>query len=1431
MLLAVAGGAPSAGAARSWNELLGSGAKLDLWVGKARMNRVGAQASPRGRVAMLCAILVVTLVATGAWCAVGAPSASAAIATLTGTEGTTIGGPDHPQGLAAFGYTGYATVDWGDGTGNTCQQGGTVTPEPGAQSFCYWQLVNSEFNGGVYGWHTYHRQGIYTITIREFDDRDNLVETATAMAYVDDAPLTPQSTTSNTLVNASASTVAGHFTDSNPYSSAGDYTAKMNWGDGTPVDSNATITGVGGSSGFDVNGTHAYASPSPSGGYDVTVTVTDAPGDEPSESTTIHSKVNATLTGSVSLTLAEGIPFSGPVAQFCGTPQPVTSATIDWGDGTGPDSGTTVQQRPYQGSTCYGVSAAHTYARPTTTSPHTLTVTPNASSGATAVTGSATVHDAALSSKLDANFLAANSLSIPQAVIAHVSDANTLAPPCSSGGACDLTAYVSWGDSSAVQTATVAQDPTGGFEVLGGPHEYPAPGSYTVTVAVKDVGGASTVANGTYRVVPPPHPRLTCQSPVPAVGATAGVYGARVPPGLHPNWGVSADDRVLRFGNLVLCAAGAPWVYTGPSTASQLGGLGVSGSGGTFKTKGRVIVNGLELEPGNGDPTPFLVDTSSGQLSGPYEEVKLSKEEFSPYPSAAGRLGPVNLKANPWVLQGDTLAYLPASDDAYAGSLRLSGPLRVVVDGLGTVAVTANATLPNAFSLQAYSGGPATGSVSFPDEYPGLLGGRFASDRRARARTHRVLSLIAHQAGGGCSYPPAPANAPINVHSDDLYLGGINMHCAYLYADPSTGTAQGGGGFGVGTAYVNGYFGFNHGNFQYAGGGADGLNIEVFPALTLNSIHFGVFLDPSRFHASATFQVGEGLFDVTGGNLTAFATGAHTYSYNQDRPITGTDDLPGTDSVISSPFSRTTVGIGAEFKPLGLFDVHGYVLYEFPAYVEIGGQFGYDIGVVSANGKIQGQFWLPRAFDIEGNLRMCFVGLCSTAKGLVSNRGLTGCWDVKLNYLFGSTTWSVGGAYRWGASGPSVYIPPFSDSCDDHFGDYRVTGASAAAAPDGPRTFHVGPGQHSVMVRVSGRGDAPAFTLTGPHGVRAVTGNENTLTGAGTVGLYRSQRIATSWVAIRHPGAGTWRITPQPGSSAITSVALAGYIPGASVRGHVSGRGYHRILRYSLRSRPGQVVRFVESAKGVTHSIARVSAKRGAIPFTPGIGRAGRRQIIAQVSRDGLLRAEYVVAAYVAPGTPRAARPPHLRVSRRRSQLAIRWGAAANATGGYQVVVITSDGRRLLFQRPAGGRGVTVPAFSSSGAKVMVEGVGPDGNTGRAAIARLKPLGAPARVRGLKIRRNGARAVRISWRPARGALSYRIAVTPTGSLRAVLIVTRKRTLSFTVKSSRVGIKATVQGEGALGVLGPKVTTHLAAKPPKPHRRAKKHRHKSAPKRH
>jgi hypothetical protein len=113
---------------------------------------------------------------------------------------------------------------------------------------------------------------------------------------------------------------------------------------------------------------------------------------------------------------------------------------------------------------------------------------------------------------------------------------------------------------------------------------------------------------------------------------------------------------------------------------------------------------------------------------------------------------------------------------------------------------------------------------------------------------------------------------------------------------------------------------------------------------------------------------------------------------------------------------------------------------------------------------------------------------------------------------------------------------------------------------------------------------------------------------------------------------------------------------------------------------------------------------------------------------------------------------------------------------------------------------------------VTVEGVGPDGRTGLPATATLKPLGPPARINGLKIVHRGKNGVEISWKQAARASAYRVSVVLTHVKRPALILTRKRTLRFTLKRSNIGVKVIVQGQGAMLVLGPKVSARLPAKP-------------------
>ena len=153
----------------------------------------------------------------------------------------------------------YAYNYWGDGGSNT------------ASLYNYLPTLFA-----LYGDHTYAEEGNYTTSMYAYD-YFGFSASGNGSSAVADASLSGSKKNFSAAVGVSFTKVVARFTDADPSGTASDYSASINWGDG------ATTTGT--ISGFNVKGTHAYATTGP---YTITTTISDVGG----ASVSVNTKAN-----------------------------------------------------------------------------------------------------------------------------------------------------------------------------------------------------------------------------------------------------------------------------------------------------------------------------------------------------------------------------------------------------------------------------------------------------------------------------------------------------------------------------------------------------------------------------------------------------------------------------------------------------------------------------------------------------------------------------------------------------------------------------------------------------------------------------------------------------------------------------------------------------------------------------------------------------------------------------------------------------------------------------------------------------------------------------------------------------------------------------------------------------------------------------------
>jgi hypothetical protein len=191
--------------------------------------------------------LIVTLVAVLA----GPPIAARADAgvDISATEGQPFSGRVLSIDCAFLS----GTIEWGDGTTSA---GRDASPPP-----------------GVAGDHTYAEEGTYAGTVSYLTDcNSRLALTQHFRATVSDAALSAVGRNQVGTAGQAVGDTVAHFTDANPAANAADLSAQIQWGDGS-ASAGAVTKAVG--SGFDVAGTHSYAS---AGTYQISTKVIDLGG-------------------------------------------------------------------------------------------------------------------------------------------------------------------------------------------------------------------------------------------------------------------------------------------------------------------------------------------------------------------------------------------------------------------------------------------------------------------------------------------------------------------------------------------------------------------------------------------------------------------------------------------------------------------------------------------------------------------------------------------------------------------------------------------------------------------------------------------------------------------------------------------------------------------------------------------------------------------------------------------------------------------------------------------------------------------------------------------------------------------------------------------------------------------------------------------------
>jgi hypothetical protein len=353
-----------------------------------------------------------------------------------------------------------ATIDWGDGS--TTNNATIVAGASGSFT--------------VEGGHTYTDENQYPalVTVTPTAGGSPLFIAGT-VPVADTDSFTVQGTTITFTPNQPLTNVTvATFTDSNTSNPATDFTAQIDWGDGSPA-TTGTVQGSAGS--FSIVGSHTYTA---AGENTVSVSFADDAADDAASGFVASTAVSG-FGGTVTLNSAtEGTALNNvQVATFADTSAGthIYTANINWGDGSS-SAGTVSGSGP-----SFTVTGSHTYTDEEGDevlggSPDVVVSIVRDGSVTITPSGTVAVADADVLTMTTKTIGGSSGQALTGVTVATFTDTNT------SNIASDLIANIDWGDGSTVDVGSVSGS-AGSFTVTGS-HTYTADGQYNVNVTIID---------------------------------------------------------------------------------------------------------------------------------------------------------------------------------------------------------------------------------------------------------------------------------------------------------------------------------------------------------------------------------------------------------------------------------------------------------------------------------------------------------------------------------------------------------------------------------------------------------------------------------------------------------------------------------------------------------------------------------------------------------------------------------------------------------------------------------------------------------------------------------------------------------------------------------------------------------------------------------